>query len=246
MSSFSKRAVPASRIPARLDLAQSVSGLILAVFMWAHLMLVSSILISKDAMNFVARMLEASFLTSDGHGYPILVSLVGVVISILFVMHAALAMRKLPANWKQLTVYREHMAMMQHGDTTAWWKQAASGFALFFLASVHLYVITTNAADIGADASSNRVYGWMGPLYLFLLFAVEVHAAIGAYRLAVKWGVFDGKDPRGNRKRLQLVKNVMTVFFLALGFASLAAYYKIGYDNAHAAPTAELSTPSTH
>lgn len=232
MNPVSKRAVPNSRIPARLDVAQSVSGLVLALFMWTHLLLVSSILLGKDAMHFVSKMMELSFLTADGHGYPIVVSFIGVFISFLFMTHAALAMRKLPINWRQVSTYREHMKMMHHGDTNAWWQQAATGFVLFFLASVHLYVITTHPAEIGPYASSDRVWsGWMWPLYLFLLFAVEVHAAVGMYRLSVKWGVFDGANPKATRRRLQLAKSVLTVFFLSLGLASLLAYMKIGYEH---------------
>jgi succinate dehydrogenase subunit C len=39
-----------SHWPARLDLAQSASGLALGLFMWGHMAFVSTILISKDAM----------------------------------------------------------------------------------------------------------------------------------------------------------------------------------------------------
>jgi succinate dehydrogenase subunit C len=35
---------------ARLDVAQSASGLLLVLFMWGHMAFVSTILISKDAM----------------------------------------------------------------------------------------------------------------------------------------------------------------------------------------------------
>ena len=55
--------------------------------------------------------------------------------------------------------------------------------------------------------------------------------AIGLYRLAVKRGIFDGKDPRKNRARLKKLKWGLTVFFLTLGLASFAAYVKIGLEN---------------
>ena len=64
-----------------------------------------------------------------------------------------------------------------------------------------------------------------------MLFSVELHATVGMYRLAVKWGIFDGKNPAATRKRLKVVKNLMTVFFLVLGLATLAAYMKVGYDH---------------
>ena len=72
----------------------------------------------------------------------------------------------------------------------------------------------------------------MWPLYILLLLAVEMHGGIGLYRLAVKWGWFAGSDPNATRKRLKTLKWAITVFFLALGFATLAAYIKIGIEHA--------------
>ena len=61
----------------------------------------------------------------------------------------------------------------------------------------------------------------MWPLYILLLLAVEFHGTIGLYRLCVKWGWFDGQNQK-TRKALKKVKWALTVFFLVLGFASLA------------------------
>ena len=47
-----------SRWPARMDLAQSASGLLLGLFMWGHMFFVSTILISNDAMWMVTKMFE--------------------------------------------------------------------------------------------------------------------------------------------------------------------------------------------
>jgi fumarate reductase subunit C len=121
------------------------------------------------------------------------------------------------------------MKMMKHGDTTLWFWQIFTGFAMFFLGSVHLYVIMTHPAEIGPYASSDRVWSeFMWPLYILLLLAVEFHGSIGLYRLAVKWGWFDGKNPRASRKILKKAKWIVTVVFLTLGVLSLAAYIKIG------------------
>ena len=121
------------------------------------------------------------------------------------------------------------MKRMRHGDTNLWFYQVFTGFVMFFLGSVHLYIIMTNPADIGPYASSDRVVSdWMAPLYLLLLLAVEFHGSIGLYRLAIKWGWFEGRDPKKSRQRLKIYKWVITLFFLSLGLLSLAAYIKIG------------------
>jgi len=220
-----------SRMPAKLDYIQSATGLILGLFMWGHMLLVSSILISKDFMYGVTKFLEASFIV-DG-GSPILVSIAALVIFIIFITHAAMGMRKLPGNFKQYQVMKAHADNMDHEDTKLWFIQAFTGFAMFFLGSIHLYIIMTNSDAIGPYASADRVWSeWMWPLYILLLLAVEFHGTIGLYRLAVKWGWFDGDDPKAARAKLKTWKKALTYFFLILGFATLAAYMKIGMDHA--------------
>ena len=48
----------------------------------------------------------------------------------------------------------------------------------------------------------------------------------------MKWGWCAGPDPNATRKRLKTWKWVLTVFFLVLGFVTLAAYIKIGIEHA--------------
>ncbi|HTJ07812.1 MAG TPA: fumarate reductase cytochrome b subunit, partial [Caldimonas sp.] len=216
-----------SRWPAKLDFAQSASGLLLGVFMWGHMLFVSTILVSEDAMWAVAKFFEGYFLL--GKPYPILVSFVVAGVFTLFIVHAALALRKFPINYGQYRTYRDHMAMMRHEDTTLWYWQVVTGFAMFFLASVHLYQMMMHPEQIGPWASADRVWsGSWWPLYLVLLFAVELHGGIGLYRLAVKWGWFAGADDRATRRRLKALKWALSAFFIALGLATLAAYIKIG------------------
>ena len=89
-------------------------------------------------------------------------------------------------------------------------------------------------AGIGPYGSADRVWsGTWWPLYLVLLFCVELHGGVGLYRIAVKWGWFEGLDPDGTRKRLSRVKWGITVFFVVLGLATLGAYMKHGYEHRH-------------
>ena len=57
-----------SRWPARMDLAQSLSGLVLGLFMWGHMFFVSSILVSKDFMWTITKMFEGYFFF--GRAFP--------------------------------------------------------------------------------------------------------------------------------------------------------------------------------
>ena len=232
----------ASRVPARLDTFQSASGLVLALFMWAHMAFVSSILLGKDAMWTVTKLFEGYYVF--GRSYPGIVSIVVATVIALLVCHALLALRKFPINYRQFSVFRGHMHSMRHEDTTLWFWQVVTGFALFFLASVHLYVMLTRPERIGPFESADRVWSdhfW--PLYIALLLAVEIHGGIGLYRLAVKWGWFGDGDANAQRRRLKIAKWAMTAFFLILGFATLGAYVKIGIE--HAGRYGERYTPAS-
>lgn len=221
-----------SKAPAWLDLAQSLTGLALAVFTWCHLLFDSSIILGKDALYWVSGMLEAKFLSDGEHGYPIIVVLIGVFIFVFFVIHAGVALRKFPISWKQHKIIRNQMKILNHRDTNLWYWQFFTGFFLFFFVSVHVYLMIANADNIGPFASSDRfVSGNMWPLYLLLLIAVVVHAGIGTYRLIVKWGVLDGKNPRGNRKRAKAFAYALIVFYLAINFVAFALYVKTGIEH---------------
>ncbi|WP_305862696.1 fumarate reductase cytochrome b subunit [Helicobacter cholecystus] len=226
-----------SRLPARLDWWQSATGLFLGLFMIAHMFFVSSILISPKLFDWMIAKAELDFVF--GHRKPIVTSLIVLIVLVVFMVHAFLAMRKFPINYKQFLKMRTHKNLMKHGDTNYWWIQAMTGFVLFFFGSAHLFVImlSPNSPDaligIGSVASSLRFveqHFWI--LYLVLLVAVELHGSIGLYRLAVKWGWFDhwGKTPEATRKVLQKVKMAMTIFFLTLGFLTFGAYIKYGIE----------------
>lgn len=228
-----------SRLPAKLDYAQSATGLFLGLFMWGHMFFVSSILISKDFMYSVARFFEGSMFFDEPK--PGLVSIVVAIVAAVFIVHAAMGMRKLPANFRQWQVYRTHMKMMKHEDTTLWFVQAFTGFAMFFLGSAHLFLMLTQPSTIGPFGSGDRMVT-LWPFYLLLLFAVEFHGGIGLYRLCVKWGWFEGQNAKETRAKLKKIKWAITVFFLVLGIATLLAYLKIGLE--HIDRAGEPYTPS--
>lgn len=216
-----------SRVPAKLDFLQSATGLFLAIFMIFHMFFVSSILISKEFMYSVTKTFELNFIFEKGSSIPVFISIS--IVSIVFIFHAFLAIRKFPISYRQFLRLRTHAKMMKHSDTNLWMVQAATGFALFFLGSVHLYIMLTNPSNIGPYASSDRVYSdFMWPLYILLLTAVEFHGAIGLYRLSVKWGWFEGSNSNLSRAKLKKAKWVLSGVMLALGVMTLLAYAKIG------------------
>jgi fumarate reductase subunit C len=216
---------------ARMDILQSLTGLLLVLFIWGHMFFESSILLGKDAMYWVTKMFEGEHIF--GKPYPLLVSAVAAIIFLLIAVHAILALRKFPASHRQYQQFHQHMGAMRHTDTTLWYVQVVSGFAMFFLASAHLFVVIAQPDNIGPYASSDRIWtGRFWILYALLLVAVHLHAGVGIYRLAMKWGPIPAASSKRVRGRLRIAMWGIIVFFLCLGTASLATYMKIGRDHA--------------
>ena len=210
--------------------------------MWGHMLFVSSILLGKDAMWTVARAFEGYFLFGEPH--PIIVAFAVAGVMLLIGLHATLALRKFPASYAQFTTFRSHMRVMRHADTTLWFWQVVTGFMLFFLAFIHLYLLLVHPERIGPYESADRVWSdHLWALYFLLLFVVEIHGTVGLYRLCVKWGWPAGRDAIATRRRLKILKWSITAFFLALGVASLAAYIRIGIE--HGDRYGERYTPAS-
>ena len=220
-----------SKIPAKLDFIQSASGLFLGLFMWAHMMFVSTILVSENFFNSVVHFLELKFVY-DNPIMSYITSFLAACVLVVFFIHALLAMRKFPINFRQYQLLRTHTKTMKHEDTTLWWVQAFTGFIMFFLGSAHLIFIITNADKISGAMSGDRVIShFMWLFYAVLLVCVELHGSIGLYRLCVKWGWFEGSDAKQSRKKLKIAKWIISAFFLILGVLSLLAFVKIGFAN---------------
>ncbi|MEZ9820110.1 fumarate reductase cytochrome b subunit [Shewanella sp. 10N.286.45.A1] len=211
-----------------LDISQSVSGVVLAIFLWTHLILVSSILLGAEAMTWVAKTMELSFLTADGHGYPWVVTIMAMVIAVIALVHVLVAAHKMPLNLRQQKALKQQLNVVNHGDTRLWVWQAATGIVIFLTLPVHLWLIGAAPETIGPYGSADRIWlqgVWL--LYLPLLLCVELHAAIGMYRVAIKWGA--ARD-LNSRSRLKKIKSIISVIFILVGIASLLAF--LPYANA--------------
>jgi len=216
--------------PAQMDLLQSLTGLALVLFIWGHMFFESSILLGKDAMFWVSRMFEGEHIL--GKPYPVLVSAVVAIIFMLIAVHAVLALRKFPSSYRQYHTIHRHMGSLRHEDTTLWYVQVITGFAMFFLASSHLVVVLIQPDNIGPYASADRVWsGRFWILYILLLVSVHLHAGIGIYRLAMKWGPLTPANTKIFRRRAKTAMWAVIAFFLVLGGITLATYMKLGYDH---------------
>lgn len=57
---------PHIRSESRLDFFQAISGVLLIAFLWAHLLMVGSVIISPSAMNALGWFLETTYMAQIG------------------------------------------------------------------------------------------------------------------------------------------------------------------------------------
>jgi len=218
---------PIDKTPARLDFLQSATGLILALFIMGHLLFEASILISHDLMYKVTLMFEGYYFF--GERYPGIVSFLAAAVFTIFILHAFIAIRKFPSSYKQYKILKKHTITLQHEDTSLWIIQVITGFMMFFLGSVHLYIMMTEPENIGPHMSAMRIVDqFMGPLYFLLLLSVVSHAFIGLYRLVLKWGFMEGESTKKSRAFFKLLMKSFIAIYLIVGLSALAKYVSIG------------------
>ncbi len=162
------------------------------------MVLVGSILLGARGFNGLAGWLEHTWIAQ-----PTVVAVL-----ILFVVHAAMASRKIPAQLRERKRMirlakglrgsrgRPGSVFQPHLESMLWIWQVRTGMIILVLGSFHvillgLDVLTPLFGDIrGIEAATTmeRVRGGLWPLYAVLLLCVEFHASVGLYRLFVKWG----------------------------------------------------------
>jgi len=215
------------------ELASGLSGLVLAMFMWGHMILVGSILTGTRGFDWLAGMLEVYYVAQP----------TVVVIFVLFLLHAALASRKIPAQLAERrrmielgkslanagrdrpAAASELSPLQAHLESRLWIWQVRTGMVVLVLGSFHVIllgidVLTPLYGDrVGIEAltSVTRVKAGLWLPYAVLLFCVEFHAGIGLYRLAVKWGA----GRLLSRRALHNIERVLLWFFLGLGVVVL-------------------------
>ncbi|SKA77417.1 succinate dehydrogenase/fumarate reductase cytochrome b subunit [Desulfobaculum bizertense] len=195
---------------AYLDWIQMLSGAALIVFMWCHMLLVASVNLGSGVFDALAYFLEWTYMAQIG----------GPAIGILFLIHFAVAIRKVPVTSLQQKNMWNQAKMLRHKDTWLWVVQAVSAMVILIMAGVHLWTVLTNL-PISTAKSAARIQdgGWLW-FYLILLPMAELHVGIGFYRIGVKWGFVQ----RRGRKGFQKLEYIITGAFLAIGLLTLITF----------------------
>lgn len=201
----------ARRLDGMLDWAQMLSGAGLIAFMWAHMMLVASVVISPDVMNAIAEFFEKTGMAQVG----------GPLIFLVFLSHFVLAARKIPFRLEGQKTIWGHAKLLHHTDTWLWIVQAVSAMIILVMGAIHMWVVLSDL-PITAIKSAARIRSgaWIF-FYLLLLPLVELHVGIGLYRIAVKWGFVQ----RTGRKGLKRGENLLTLIFISIGVLTLIRFW---------------------
>ncbi len=219
----------ASKKQLYLELLSGASGLALTVFMWGHMVLVGSILTGERGFDWLAGLLETYYIAQP----------TVVVIFALFLLHAVLASRKIPAKLAERRRMRdlgidlarsgrdapaaasEYSPFQPHIESLLWIWQVRSGMVVLVLGSFHVLLLGLDVLTplfgerLGIEAASSmaRVQAGLWLPYAVLLVCVEFHAGIGLYRLATKWGA----GTLLSRRTLMNLERALLWFFLGLG-----------------------------
>lgn len=211
------------------ELISGASGLVLALFMWGHMVLVGSILTGERGFDWLATVLEDYYIAQ-----PTVVAIFAI-----FLLHAVLAGRKIPAQLEErrrilslgrdlsragrgsLPGGRSSGDYKPHLESLLWIWQVRTGMVVLVLGSFHIILLGIDVltpmfgqrTGIEATTSTARVASGLWLPYAILLVCVEFHASVGLYRLAVKWGA--GLLP--SRNVLRAIERLMLWFFLGLG-----------------------------
>jgi fumarate reductase subunit C len=211
------------------ELISGASGLVLAIFMWGHMILVGSILTGRRGFDWMATALEEYYIAQ-----PTVVAVL-----VLFLVHALLAARKIPARLRErrqmLQVSRElrnapaapgsKRAYRPHLESMLWIWQLRTGLIILVIGSFHVILLAVDVltplfgehAGIEAETTIARVSSGLWLPYAILLLCVEFHASVGLYRLAVKWGA----GTFLSRSTLRVIERVLLWSILALGSVTL-------------------------
>ncbi len=198
------------RRDAWLDWCQMLSGAVLILFMWCHMILVSSVVISPKVMNAIAWFFEATYMAQLG----------GPAIFLMFLFHFVLAARKIPFTATDQQTIWSHAKLLKHRDTWLWLVQAGTAMLILIMGGIHMWVVL-NDLPITAAKSAARIAsgGWL-LFYLILLPVAELHVSIGFYRIGVKWGLIQS-DTRAKAKRAELI---LFAAFMVVGLLTLVRF----------------------
>lgn len=203
-----------------VDIAQSISGILLVGFLWMHMLFVGTIIISPELFDKLAEGLDRYYLAQVGIPATVL----------LIIIHIMLAGRRIPLRLRDMRITWRVAHMIKHFDTWVWIGQIITALVIAVMASIHIWFVMTawpiraltSASRVAASGPADQSFGgfsfpFMISFYVVLLIAGEYHGGFGLYRIFVKWGWF-------NRHRVSNILKTITAIIIATGLLALYTF----------------------
>lgn len=192
-----------------VEMVQMVSGLLLVLFLWTHMLFVGSILLGSNAFNGLALFMEKYYLVPAAVVFLLLVG----------GAHIGAVIRRIPSRWAEQKIVWKHAKLIHHVDTWSWLFQSVTGGAILVLVIIHVAVVVYGGIDV--IYSAGRIKHGFLIFYAVLLLLAEYHASVGLYRIFVKWGWV-------KRHKLHWVLGVISVLTVGIGAAVLWIFFTMG------------------
>ncbi|QQE80140.1 hypothetical protein [Alicyclobacillus sp. SO9] len=203
-----------------VETVQMISGLLLVLFLWVHMIFVGTVIIGKTTFGSLA-----SFMETWGTGTEVGKVLSPLYLTIIFLilvfgMHVGTVMRRMPRQYREQKIVWQHAKLIHHYDTWSWVFQSITGTAILVLAAIHITVVT--GFGISPALSGTRMHYWGFLIfYAVLLLLSEYHASVGLYRIFVKWGYVQ-------HHKMKHVLEVISLLFIIIGIISIVILFTWG------------------
>jgi fumarate reductase subunit C len=161
-------------------------------------------------MNAIAGFFEATYMAQVG----------GPLIFLTFLVHFALAARKIPFRAEGQGTILAHAKMMKHRDTWLWVVQAATAMIILILGAIHMWVVLNDLPITAAKSAARMQHFWWFLFYMILLPSVELHVSVGFYRIAVKWGFVKSEQRKGFKR----FETTLFSIFMVIGVITLIRF----------------------
>lgn len=198
------------RRDAFMDWIQMLTGASLILFMWCHMLLVSSVILSPKVMDAIAWFFEATYMAQVG----------GPVIFLVFLVHFVMAARKMPFTAGEQKTIWSHAKLLKHRDTWLWLVQAGTAMIVLVMGGIHMWVVLNDLPINAAKSAARMSNGGWTFFYIVLLPVVELHVSIGFYRILVKWG-FIRTDNRVKAKKAEFI---LFSVFMVVGILTIIRF----------------------
>ncbi|MEK7123512.1 MAG: hypothetical protein AAB851_01305 [Patescibacteria group bacterium] len=186
----------------------SFCGLLLAVFLAAHILGISAVLISPETFDAYAQALEKSYLAKAA---------IWLVLPAL-IFHAAYGIKTASEVYKEPSKAAGYMLKTKSRLNLLWIFQVLSGSALVVFLAIHLWLNFLIGGEINSQNISQKLQNPIyHSFYFFFLAALIFHIVFGVRLILVKYGIGTIRQ----RKIIIGVSAVIAGAFVILAFAGL-------------------------